>query len=98
MTAINIELDYRKSAADQPIPLHNRWHPDIPALVDMEPGTDCRLHCLDFTGGQIVPSDDANDVTGLVFESVHPLTGPVSVRGAKPGDLLVVDIIAVGPA
>lgn len=97
MTAHLIEIDARKSPADQSTPLHNRWHPLIPPLLEMAPGSDCRLQCLDFTGGQINPTDDTRDVEGLVFDSVHPLTGPVAVRGAQPGDLLVVDILDVGP-
>jgi hypothetical protein len=28
---------------------------------------------------------------------VHPLTGPVYVEGAEPGDLLVADIVEVAP-
>jgi formamidase len=97
MAAHVVEVDIHKSPADQSTPLHNRWHPEIPALLEMAPGSDCRLQCLDFTGGQINTTDDAGDVEGLVFDSVHPLTGPIAVRGAKPGDLLVVDILDVVP-
>lgn len=97
MTTHLIEVDTRRSSSEQSTPLHNRWHPLIPPLLEMAPGSDCRLQCLDFTGGQINPADDARDVEGLVFDSVHPLTGPVAVRGAQPGDLLVVDVLDVGP-
>src|SRR5260370_31334255 len=97
MAAHLIEVDIRKPPADQPVMLHNRWHPLIPALIEVAPGSDSRVQCLDFTGGQISPTDDARDVEGLVFDSVHPLTGPIAVRGARPGDLLVVDILDVGP-
>jgi formamidase len=97
MTAHVIEVDALKSPADQSTPLHNRWHPLIPPLLEMDPGSDCTLQCLDFTGGQINPTDDARDVEGLVLDSVHPLTGPIAVRGAQPGDLLVVDILDIGP-
>jgi formamidase len=97
MTANLIEVDAQKSPADQSTPLHNRWHPLIPPVIEMDPCSDCTVQCLDFTGGQINPTDDARDVEGLVFDSVHPLTGPIAVRGAQPGDLLVVDILDVGP-
>ena len=98
MAAVTVELDVRKGAVEQTVPLHNRWHPRIPPLIEVAPGSDCNLQCLDFTGGQIDRSDDAGDVQKLVFDSVHPLTGPIGVRGAKPGDLLVVDILDIGPA
>ena len=27
-----IPVDLNKAPADQPVPLHNRWHPDIPPV------------------------------------------------------------------
>jgi len=96
MPAATIEIDVHKPALDQPVKLHNRWHPAIPPLLEITPGSDCRLQCLDFTGGQIDRTDDPADVDGLKFESVHPLTGPIAVKGARPGDLLVVDILSLG--
>ncbi len=98
MPAFTVELDLGKGADEQTVPLHNRWHPGIPPLTELAPGSDCRLQCLDFTGGQIGRSDAVDDVENLAFESVHPLTGPIGVRGAKPGDLLVVDILDLGPS
>ena len=34
---------------------------------------------------------------GQTFRVGHPLSGPFRVEGAKPGDLLVVDIVDVAP-
>ena len=30
MPEVLISVDVKKSPKDQPVPLHNRWHPDIP--------------------------------------------------------------------
>lgn len=98
MAACSVKLDVSKPAAKQEVPLHNRWHPRIPALIEVPSGSDVRLDCLDFTDGQISRSEGTDDVENLVFDSVHPLTGPISVRGARPGDLLAVDILGVGAA
>ena len=92
-----IGVDLTKPAEDQDSPLHNRWHPDIPAQVSVRPGDVFRLECKDWTDGQIKPDDSANDIRDVRLERVHVLTGPVRVEGAEPGDVLVVDLLDVGP-
>ena len=50
--------------------------------------------------GSTAPShndDSADDVLNAPLPSVHVLSGPIAVQGAKPGDLLIVDILDVGP-
>jgi formamidase len=76
--------------------IHNRWHPDIPMAVWVEPGDDFVLETYDWTGGQIRNDDDAADVRDVELPQVHFLSGPVGVKGAEPGDLLVVDILDIG--
>lgn len=48
-----IKVDLNKKPHEQPYPLHNRWHPDIPAVATVKPGDVFRVECLDWTGGQI---------------------------------------------
>jgi formamidase len=76
--------------------VHNRWHPDIPMNVWVEPGDDFKIETYDWTGGQIKNDDDASDVRDVELEQVHYLSGPIGVKGAEPGDLLVVDILDIG--
>jgi hypothetical protein len=38
-----VKVDVSKSPLDQPVPLHNRWHPDIPAVGNVIPGEVFRL-------------------------------------------------------
>lgn len=92
-----ISVDVNKKPHEQSIPLHNRWHPDIPSVVTVEPGETFRIECLDWTGGQIKNDDSAADIHNVDLNQVHYLSGPVAVRGAEPDDLLVVDIIDIGP-
>ena len=42
--------------------VHNRWHPDIPIAVWVEPGDDFKIETYDWTGGQIKNDDDAAKV------------------------------------
>lgn len=94
-TIFKIDLD--KSMADQEVPGHNRWHPDIPAAASTDPGTDFRMECLDWTNGQVRNDDSADDIRDMDLEPCHVLSGPIHVNGAEPGDVLVVDILDLGP-
>jgi len=76
--------------------IHNRWHPDIPIGVWVEPGDDFKIETYDWTGGQIANNNDASDVRDVELEQVHYLSGPIGVKGAEPGDLLVVEILDIG--
>lgn len=91
-----ISVDLGKAPAQQTPRPHNRWHPDIPPVVTVDPGSQFRVECLDWTGGQIHNDDSANDVRDIDLGQVHYLSGPVAVNGAAPGDLLVVDILDIG--
>jgi hypothetical protein len=87
-----IPIDLTKPPEEQVVPLHNRWHPDIPPVVSVKPGVVFRVECYDWTGGQIKNDDSANDVRDVELTKVHYLSGPIAVEGAEPGDILVVDI------
>jgi len=90
-----IEVDFKTPAAKQAM-IHNRWHPDIPMVAYVKPGDEFRVECVDWTGGQILDDDSANDVRDVDLTKVHYLSGPIGVEGAEPGDLLVVDILDIG--
>jgi formamidase len=89
-------VDLSVSRFEQAVPGHNRWHPEIPPIGTVEPGEVFRLECLDWLDGQIKNNDDPADVRDVDLSVAHVLSGPVAVRGAEPGDLLVVDILDIG--
>ncbi len=93
-----IELDYTKQCADEPTKGHNRWHPDIPPAVEAQPGEEVVMQTRNAFDGEVTPSSTAADVGNVNLRLVHPLTGPVYVQGAEPGDLLQVDIQNIEPA
>ncbi len=95
MAEVLIKVDLKESPYTNE-KIHNRWHPDIPMAVWVEPGDDFILETYDWTGGQIKNDDDASDVRDVELPQVHFLSGPVGVKGAAPGDLLVVDILDIG--
>ena len=62
----------------------------------VNPGDDFILETFDWTGGFIKNNDSADDVRDIDLTTVHYLSGPVGVKGAEPGDLLVVDLLDIG--
>ncbi len=92
-----ISVDLGKGPRDQTTPIHNRWHPDIPPVATVKPGDDFIVECLDWTGGQIKNDDNAADIRDCDLFPCHHLFGPIEVVGAAPGDILVVDILDIGP-
>jgi formamidase len=89
-------INLQKPMSEQELVGHNRWHPDIPSAVAVNPGDSFRIECKDWTDGQIKNNDSPNDVRDVDLSVVHVLSGPIEVRGAKPGDILVVDILDIG--
>ena len=97
MPEVAFAVDQSKSMTDQAVPGHNRWHPDVPAVASVKPGSDFRVECREWTDAQIGNNDSANDVRDVDLSRAHMLSGPIAVEGAEPGDLLVVDILELGP-
>jgi formamidase len=90
-----IKVDFKTPPEKNPC-IHNRWHPDLPMVAYVKPGDEFRVECVDWTGGQIFDTDNAADVRDVDLSKVHYLSGPIGVKGAEPGDLLVVDLLDVG--
>lgn len=63
-----------------------------PAAI-VEKGEVITLETLDCFSNQITSEED--ELTSIDFNKVNPATGPVYVKGAEPGDFLVVDILDV---
>jgi formamidase len=89
----SIEIDRTKPLSEEPHTGHNRWHPDIPPVLEAEPGEEVVLQTRDASDGQVLATGVARSGGGRV----HPLTGPVYVAGAEPGDLLEIEYLNVVP-
>jgi formamidase len=92
-----IRIDRSKRLADEPLVGHNRYHPDIEPVAEVGEGEEIALETRDALDGQITPQTTVADFADLDAGAVHPLTGPVFVKGAMPGDILEIeftDIVA----
>jgi acetamidase/formamidase len=74
---------------------HHGWDRDRRPMLEVDPGTVVELVLADAFGGQLGPSATAADVAALDLDLANPLTGPIAVRGAAPGDALVVEVVEV---
>ncbi len=70
--------------------------PDLEPVLEVEPGAVVTLQTNDCFTGQIQSEQDL--VTAIDFARVNSATGPIAVRGAEPGDSLVVELLEVRPA
>jgi amidase len=69
--------------------------PEMEPVLEVEPGSTVRFETRDCFDGQIRSKEDL--VTEIDFQRVNAATGPVAVKGAEPGDSLVVEILEVNP-
>ncbi len=93
----SIEIDRSKQLRDQPETGHNRWHPDIPPLLEADEGEEVLLETRDALDGQFKDSTTPEDFANIEVGLIHPLTGPVFVKGAAPGDLLEIEFVEIRP-
>jgi formamidase len=92
-----IHIDRSKPLAAEPHCGHNRYHPEIPPAIEIGEGEEIGLETRDALDGQITPSTTVADFPSINAGAVHPLTGPVFVKGAEPGDIVEIeftDIVA----
>lgn len=73
--------------------VHAFWDNQYPARLFIDPGDSVTFECREAVDGQVTPESDHDALANIDFGRVHPLTGPVYVRGAEPGDVLEVEIL-----
>ena len=93
----SITIDRGKHLSEEPRTGHNRWHPDVPPVLEVEPGEQVVLETRDALDGYLNAQSTVADLAGLPIGAVHPLTGLVFVKGAKPGDLLEIEFVDIVP-
>ena len=91
--------------ADAPRTLHSVredafnyvWDNAVDPALEVEPGAVVELHVRDASDEQIRADSGPGDVTRLDFDHVNPVSGPVFVKGARPGDVLAVELLEFRP-
>jgi acetamidase/formamidase len=73
------------------------WDNAVDPALEVESGEVVELHVRDASDEQIRADSSSEDVTKLDFDHVNPVSGPVFVKGASPGDVLAVELLEFRP-
>jgi formamidase len=71
---------------------HNRWHPELAPVASADPGETVTFELRDARDRTLTRESDHEDLLAVPSLS-HPLTGPLEVRGAEPGDVLELEVL-----
>ena len=71
---------------------HNKFSSTIPPTLRVPSGAVVEVLTREATGGQLDPDSTLEDLANVSWDAVHPLTGPIYVEGAEPGDVLAVTL------
>lgn len=69
-----VPVDLKKKPWEQELPLHNRWHPDIPPVAEATTGELFRVEMIDFSGGAITKNYTAEDAKHVDLSAVSSLS------------------------
>jgi acetamidase/formamidase len=77
--------------------VHYKWDNSLAPAVEIEPGDTVHCETEEVSDGQVTEGAPASVLTGLDFDRLYPLAGPIFVKGAEPGDALEVEIVSLKP-
>ena len=69
------------------------FSPHLKAIAEIEQGEEVLLQTHDCFEDQIQRTSDLVDA--LDWSHVNPATGPLYIKGAKPGDVLRIDLLEI---
>jgi formamidase len=87
---LRIAVAREESIVRRPENSHNRIWPDLEPIASIDSGEEIELELRDGMDGQLSPSSDSAALKSIDLDANHPLTGPIEINGARPGDVLVV--------
>ncbi|WP_440999041.1 acetamidase/formamidase family protein [Fodinibius sp. SL11] len=71
---------------------HSYWSSTVEPLIRVESGAVIEVSTEEASDQQLSPESTVEDIKNLSFDPIHPLTGPVYVENAEPGDMLKVKL------
>lgn len=76
---------------------HTSWDNSIEPAIRIASGVIVEFRDIDLTCEQVTPATTAPELLTLDFNRLNPVSGPVYVEGAKPGDALKVTLLSFEP-
>ncbi|MCI4319142.1 MAG: acetamidase/formamidase family protein [Thermoplasmata archaeon] len=77
--------------------LQRSWRSDREPILVVEPGAVVEIEVPDSSGAQLTETSTRADLASMDLTRVDPAVGPIDVRGAEPGDALVVELLEIVP-
>lgn len=77
---------------------HFGWDNGNEPALKITPGERVTFETVDSSGGQIGPDANVETIAALDFDKINPVSGPVWIDGAAPGDALKVTFLDFGPS
>ncbi|ENH6339650.1 acetamidase/formamidase family protein [Burkholderia vietnamiensis] len=71
---------------------HFGWDNSYAPVLRVAPGERIEFDCRDSSNGYFTPDSTVGDVATMPFDKINPVSGPIHVDGAQPGDVLQVSI------
>ncbi len=84
------EIAYDYEITDKNV--HARWSSTIEPVLKVPSGSVIKVATQEASASQLDMNSTLEDLGNLSFDPIHPLTGPVYVEGAEPGDVLKVTL------
>jgi acetamidase/formamidase len=77
---------------------HCGWDNTLAPVAHIAPTESLEFDVVDASGGQLCATSTVEDVDRLDFAKANPVTGPVFIEGAAPGDVLKVTLLSFAPS
>jgi acetamidase/formamidase len=77
---------------------HFGWDNTFQPVARIAPGESLEFEVSDSSSGQISPTSTVSAVATLDFGKINPVTGPIFIDGAEPGDALKVTLLSFVPS
>lgn len=72
---------------------HTKWDHSLPPVLEIDDGDIVHFSAKDGFCGQLTRESTPEILPSIDWDKVIPLTGPVYIKGMKPGDVLKIEIL-----
>jgi acetamidase/formamidase len=78
--------------------IHHGWNNAFAPRLKIAPGETVHFETVDASSGQLTSDSTAAALAKLDLGRVNPVTGPIFIDGAQPGDALKVTVVSFRPS
>jgi len=78
--------------------IHHGWNNQFAPVLKIAPGDTINVETVDASSGQLNAKSTVEDLKKFDLGKVNPVTGPIYVDGARPGDALKITFLSYRPS